>query len=373
MATNGWDRQAWRRPTWFGLEWHCWHGSFRHDAARLGLARQARNVFAAFGTAWLARQRVVRLGKETLGRYGTERQVLDWHRIASLAWLGPVGPGQERTARLARLDLARLVFARSCTAGAERHGDAGIPLALHGWHGLTRHGLPRHGIPSQGWQGIEGQRTALLGTAKRQNGGAFSPPLFFMAAQHEDGPQYCYAEGLHDAVRFGIDPQSAGEELERIRQRDKTIRPEVVVDEARPEDAVLHPAFEWRDPEAAEKYRQIQARQLIKKVRVICPEPQPVASVYARVAPPSAPIEPAMEQHDPLAHELSKTVGSLVETRRQLTELKLKAARRFDRKKVIAADVALADLAEAEENLSSAHEALTAGRKVSQWKAGSAS
>jgi hypothetical protein len=188
-----------------------------------------------------------------------------------------------------------------------------------------------------------------------------------MASQHDDGPQYCYAEGLEDAVRFGIDPQVAGEELERIKQRDGTIVPAAVVDEARPEDAVLHPAFTWNDPEAAEKYREIEARQLIKRVRVICPEPAQEPVVRATVARPTAPIEPAMEQHDPLAHDLTKTVGSLVETKRQLTELKLKAARRFDRRKVIAADVALAELQEAEESLSSAHEALTAGRKAAEW------
>lgn len=188
-----------------------------------------------------------------------------------------------------------------------------------------------------------------------------------MASLHDDGPQYCYAEGLEDAMRFGIDAQEAGEELERIKQRDGTIVPEAVVDEARPEEAVLHPAFEWEDPVAAEKYRVIQARQLIKRVRVICPDPTPEPVVQARVAMPTAPIEPAMQEHDPLAFDLTKTVGSLVETKRQLTELKLKAARRFDRRKVIAADIALAELKEAEESLDSAHEALTAGRKAAEW------
>jgi hypothetical protein len=183
----------------------------------------------------------------------------------------------------------------------------------------------------------------------------------------DDGPQYTYADGLEDAIKFGVDPQAAGEELERIKHRDGTIVPEAVVDEARPEDAVLHPAFEWEDPVAAEKYRVIQARTLIKKVRVICPEPQEEPVVRATVARPTAPIEPAMQEHDPLAFDLTKTVGSLVETKRQLTELKLKAARRFDRRKVIAADIALAELKEAEDSLDSAHEALTAGRKAAEW------
>ena len=189
-----------------------------------------------------------------------------------------------------------------------------------------------------------------------------------MEIQHDDGPQYCFSEGIEDAVRFGIDPQAAGEELERIKQRDGTIGAPAVVNEARPEDAVLHPAFEWADPVAAEQYRLIQARSLIKKVRVICPEPAPRPLVRALVAQPTEPIEPAMEEHDPLAFDLSKTVGSLVETKRQLHELKLKAARRFDRRKVIAAEIALAEIKEAEESLVLAHEALTAGRKAANWE-----
>lgn len=188
-----------------------------------------------------------------------------------------------------------------------------------------------------------------------------------MANQHDEAPQYCYAEGVEDAVRFGIDPQEAGEELERIKQRDGTITAPAVVDEARPNDAVLHPAFTWDDPEAAEKYRLIEARTLIKRVRVICPEPVQEPVVQARVSLPSMPIEPLMQEHDPLAFDLTKAVGSLVETKRQLTELKLKAARRFDKRKQIAAEVALAELKDAEECMSSAHEALTAGRKAAEW------
>lgn len=188
-----------------------------------------------------------------------------------------------------------------------------------------------------------------------------------MASLHDDGPQYCYAEGLEDAMRFGIDAQEAGEELERIKQRDGTIHADVVVDEARPEDAVLHPAFTWEDEVAAEKYRVIEARTLIKKVRVICPEPAEEPVVRATVARPTAPIEPLIERHDPLAHDLSKAVGSLVEARRQLEELKRKAAVRWDKKKEIAAKVALAEMRDAEEKLDSAHEALVSGKTAAEW------
>ena len=73
---------------------------------------------------------------------------------------------------------------------------------------------------------------------------------------------------------FPVAAQVAGEELERIHQRDGKITPTAVVEDARPEDAPLHPCFEWRDDVAAEKYREEQARCLIRTV-VIKQEPKP--------------------------------------------------------------------------------------------------
>lgn len=181
-------------------------------------------------------------------------------------------------------------------------------------------------------------------------------------------PKVIYAYASDDAQeRIGIPAQTAGEELDRIRRRDGHIAPRVVVDEARPEDAPLHPAFEWRDEVAAENWREHEARQLVRQVRVITPPvertPEP------RVCVPNQQRRPAVEseEFDPLAADLSRATGSLVETQRQLEQLRHKAAARFDRKRVIAADVALAELAEAKENLAEAHEALTAARKESCW------
>lgn len=44
---------------------------------------------------------------------------------------------------------------------------------------------------------------------------------------------------------------------------------EMVVEEARPVDAVLHPFFEWDDSVAAELHRQEQARSMIRRVRFV--------------------------------------------------------------------------------------------------------
>lgn len=55
-------------------------------------------------------------------------------------------------------------------------------------------------------------------------------------------------------------------ELERIYSEHGKLDAADVVDESRPETAVLHSCFEWRDDVAAEKYREEQARALVRCV-----------------------------------------------------------------------------------------------------------
>lgn len=62
---------------------------------------------------------------------------------------------------------------------------------------------------------------------------------------------------------FPVPAQTAGEELSRIYSERGELQAADVVDESRPEDAPLHPCFEWDDYKAAERYRQQQARNLI--------------------------------------------------------------------------------------------------------------
>jgi hypothetical protein len=66
--------------------------------------------------------------------------------------------------------------------------------------------------------------------------------------------------------RFPVKAQAAGEELERIQATHNGISPQVVVDESKPKDAILHKCFEWNDTKAAEKYREQQARVLIANI-----------------------------------------------------------------------------------------------------------
>jgi len=73
-------------------------------------------------------------------------------------------------------------------------------------------------------------------------------------------------------------PQVAGEEIERLYQQHETLTAPIVVDAARPAAAPLHPAFEWQDKVAGERWREHQARNLIRQIQVVHPdqdEPQP--------------------------------------------------------------------------------------------------
>ena len=60
-----------------------------------------------------------------------------------------------------------------------------------------------------------------------------------------------------------------GKELTRISKMCGAIVPQKVVDAARPESALMHDMFTWADSEAAELYRQDEARRIIRSVRII--------------------------------------------------------------------------------------------------------
>lgn len=63
------------------------------------------------------------------------------------------------------------------------------------------------------------------------------------------------------------------EALKEIAKRDGgLLRPQAVVDAARQESSPLHGAFCWDNTEAANKYRLLQAQQIIRsfRVEVVC-------------------------------------------------------------------------------------------------------
>lgn len=66
----------------------------------------------------------------------------------------------------------------------------------------------------------------------------------------------------------GVKPEVAASVVEAIYAEQGAVTPEAVLEQARSEDAPLHPAFEWDDAVAAEAHRQDQARSLLRRLTV---------------------------------------------------------------------------------------------------------
>lgn len=75
----------------------------------------------------------------------------------------------------------------------------------------------------------------------------------------------------YEGRSYGVPAQVAGERLKEIEERDGSVTPQAVVEDARPEDSILHPVFEWDDEKAAEAYRIHQAGNFIRCI-VVVPE-----------------------------------------------------------------------------------------------------
>jgi len=72
--------------------------------------------------------------------------------------------------------------------------------------------------------------------------------------------QYQWRDGMPPPP---VEADVFGREIERIEEAIGKVEPAAVVDAARDPASPIHAAFEWRDDEAAERYRRMQARNLI--------------------------------------------------------------------------------------------------------------
>jgi hypothetical protein len=67
---------------------------------------------------------------------------------------------------------------------------------------------------------------------------------------------------------YKVGAQVVGERLEELAQNGP-VTPHRVVEDATPKDSPLHTLFEWDNKSAANNYRVIQARQVIRSVAVV--------------------------------------------------------------------------------------------------------
>lgn len=87
----------------------------------------------------------------------------------------------------------------------------------------------------------------------------------------------------------GLTAAAAATELERIRQKHGTLKPEAVVEESEPEGAVLHGCFQWDDTIAARLWRNEQAKALIRNIMVEVSDKTVTCTVRALVNVASEP------------------------------------------------------------------------------------
>jgi len=74
-----------------------------------------------------------------------------------------------------------------------------------------------------------------------------------------------WAEGR----KLSVPPEVVLDIVQQIVDRDGKCRAAALVAEARSVDSPIHDYFEWEDTLAAQKYREVQARTLIARLRVV--------------------------------------------------------------------------------------------------------
>ena len=84
---------------------------------------------------------------------------------------------------------------------------------------------------------------------------------------------------------MGVPAQVAGETCERLEGEGR-LTPHDLVEEGRPEDSPMHPAFEWDDAVAGELYREVQASKIIRMLVTVpkgTSDPEPVRAFVSQV------------------------------------------------------------------------------------------
>ena len=82
-------------------------------------------------------------------------------------------------------------------------------------------------------------------------------------------------------VSYPVKAEDAAAELHRIEQKHGEVTPRNLLDESTPEDAVMHPCYEWDNEKAADKYRLWQSRSILSCLTVTyidvqAPEPKKI-------------------------------------------------------------------------------------------------
>lgn len=218
----------------------------------------------------------VRLGKASrgtlwLGRYGKVRFGKAWSDRVGQAWSGLASSGE---------------FGRGAAVEVWC-GMVRLGLARQARRGRLRHGLVRYGVLRQVrcgkvwlgavWLGKAGAARCVWARCVKARQGRLGSLIIIRRSN--------MVYEWKGASRIKADAQKAGELFEQL-EAENDLTAARVVEESRAEDAVLHNEFEWNDSEAANKYREGQARHLINAITIAtvkaegCDKPIPVRAFF---------------------------------------------------------------------------------------------
>lgn len=161
----------------------------------------------------------------------------------------------------------------------------------------------------RGRHGSVGRGTARLGLAWQD----------FISKEVKSMPAYQWRTPGY----FKLDAQIAGDELERI-SNSKPLTPENIVDESRSETAVLHNCFDWNDKTAAESYRQVQAREIVRNIVTVSVDGAEVAEsvrAFVSIQGDYKPISVVVKTKDYQDEMLQKALRELQSFQRKYSGL----------------------------------------------------
>lgn len=132
---------------------------------------------------------------------------------------------------------------------------------------------------------------------------------------------------LYSGPNNKVSAEVAQKTLQKIYNRDGKVSPQVVVDEAQPENAPLHPAFEWDNEIAANEYRKDQARHVIRHIRIIPAKEEEPKRVWASIRSDETsereyhPVTEIVKSEDMYARMMTQCFQELVSIKAKYREL----------------------------------------------------
>lgn len=108
-----------------------------------------------------------------------------------------------------------------------------------------------------------------------------------------------------------VDAQVAGQEMERIYNRDGILDPAVIVQESKDKHAPLHGCFEWNDTVAANKYRVNQAKEIIRSIVTVSEHTNQETRAFVYVNQEYQPLSVVIRNPEDTATLLRQAINEL--------------------------------------------------------------